>query len=135
MFLTGVMWIIKSGTNTKTTFDRKHFFGTSANAVYGQIWMALIGYCLLQNLHQTLPQNNTLLDLCVRAVQTKLYDAFADLLAVLSRIPARTSRGRRPNSFSADYAQLFVFPPNFVLKALHASFSLYDKMIALFLPK
>ena len=96
--------------NVLNVFDRgyltvKHFFGTGANAVYGQIWMALIGYCLLQNLHQTLPQRNTLPNL-LRAVQTKLYDAFTDLVAVLSRIPARTSRGRRPNSFSADYAQL-----------------------------
>jgi IS4 transposase len=28
----------------------KQYFGTSPNAVYGQIWIALIGYGLLQNI-------------------------------------------------------------------------------------
>ncbi|WP_425058563.1 transposase [Sporomusa carbonis] len=52
----------------KQHFVVKHFFGTSQNAVYGQIWLALIGYCLLQSICQQLPKKHSLLEV-LRAIQ------------------------------------------------------------------
>ena len=81
----------------------KEFFGTSQNAVYGQIWLALIGYCLLQNLQQKLPKSVSLLEV-LRAVQMFLYQAFNELVAALSRPPTKISHGRQ--SLAAGYDQL-----------------------------
>lgn len=84
----------------------KRFYGTSPNAVYGQIWLALISYCLLQNVCWELPGRHTLLE-TLRAVRTFMYQTYGALVAALSRAPARTSRGRRRLvSCETVYAQL-----------------------------
>jgi len=72
----------------------KQFYGTSPNAVYGQIWIALIAYCLLQDVKQQLPKKHTLLEV-LRAIRIFLYEAFNEMVAELSRGPTRTSRGRK----------------------------------------
>ena len=76
----------------------KQFFGTSQNAVYGQIWIALIGYYLLQNLRQQLPKKATLLEV-LRAVRTLLYQAFSEVVATLSREPTKQSGKRRSDGY------------------------------------
>lgn len=80
----------------------KNLFGTSDNAVYGQIWVALITYCLLKMTQQTLPVKKSLLDI-MRLVAEHLYNPFSLLIEVLKKQPSRTSRGRQ----KVDYIKNF----------------------------
>lgn len=80
----------------------KKLFGTSDNAVYGQIWVALITYCLLKMTQQTLPLKKPLLDI-MRLVADHLYNPFSLLIEVLKKPPARASRGRRKVDYNSDF--------------------------------
>jgi hypothetical protein len=72
----------------------KKFFGTSPNAVYSQIWIALITFCLLRAVQNDLLVAKTLLEV-MRAVVNHLYQPFIEMLNDLQRHPSRSSRGRR----------------------------------------
>lgn len=74
----------------------KKFYGTSPNAVYGQIWLALIGYCLLKSLSEQLPKKITLFEV-LRAVKVFLFKLFSEMVATICRGPSRKSCGRSPS--------------------------------------
>jgi hypothetical protein len=80
----------------------KRFFGTSNSAVYGQIWIALITYCLLMMTRLTLPVKITLLD-TLRLIADHLYSSYAVLIEVLKKPPVRSSRGRRRNEHCESF--------------------------------
>ena len=72
----------------------KKFFGTSVNAVYSQIWIALITYCLLRMTQKSLPVEISLLEIR-RHVVNHIYNPFSVLIEILTMPPTRASRGRR----------------------------------------
>ena len=78
----------------KQHLKMKRFFGTSPNAVYGQIWIALITFCLLRLLQKELPATKNLLEV-TRAVKQCLYQPFSELVDILGRHPTKISRGRQ----------------------------------------
>ena len=80
----------------------KKFFGTSPNAVYGQIWIALITFCLVRLLQKNLPATKTLLEV-MRAVKQYLYQPFIELFEILGREPTKTSCGRRSLSYQKEF--------------------------------
>lgn len=80
----------------------KKFYGQSANAVYSQIWLALITYCLLLLTQVNLKTKKSLLDI-QRLLKENLFKPFSDFLAILRRQSTKTSRGRQKN----DYQQQF----------------------------
>ncbi|QDI90776.1 IS4 family transposase [Salicibibacter halophilus] len=72
----------------------KSFYGTSPNAVYNQIWMALITYCLLRLL-QVLTGCTQSLFYLLRCVRDDCFKPFKELVKHLHRKPTRTSKGRQ----------------------------------------
>lgn len=80
----------------------KKFFGTSPNAVYCQIWIALITFCLLRLLQKELPATKNLLEI-IRAVKQYLHKPFSELVDILGRHPTKTSRGRRSLNYEKDF--------------------------------
>ena len=72
----------------------KKFYGQSERAVYNQIWIALITYCLLRLLQQRTKSPHTLFRL-LQHVRDTLFKPLLDLIQLLHRKPTRTSRGRR----------------------------------------
>jgi len=82
----------------------KKFYGKSQNAVYGQIWIALITYCLLLLTKTNLSANSTLLEL-QRLLETTLFKAYSFFLEALHRQSKRVSPcGRRQQT---DYNHQF----------------------------
>ena len=85
--------VFSSGQNS--TFRSKRSYGQkSERAVYNQIWIALITYCLLRLLQQRTKSPHTLFRL-LRRVRDTLFKPLLDLIQLLHRKPTRTSRGRR----------------------------------------
>jgi hypothetical protein len=82
----------------------KKFFGASPNAVYGQIWIALITFCLLRVVQQDLPVSKTLLEV-MRAVVTYLYQPFVQMVDIFKR-SLRKSSGRRRFDYLYEFEQL-----------------------------
>jgi len=66
----------------------KKFYGQSANAVYSQIWLALITYCLLLLTQINLKIKNSLLDI-QRLLKDNLFKPFSVFLAVFEGNPPR----------------------------------------------
>jgi len=83
----------------------KKFYGQSANAVYGQIWLALITYCLLLLTQINLKTKNSLLDI-QRLLKDNLFKPFNIFLEILQRQSSRTSRGRQKNDYNQEFEQL-----------------------------
>lgn len=85
----------------------KKFYGKSTYAVYGQIWLALISYCLLllTKLNFETKTNRTLLDI-QRLIKDTMFKPFSVFLEILGKRPTRTSRGRQKADFE-DYNQQF----------------------------
>jgi hypothetical protein len=83
----------------------KKFFGTSPNAVYGQIWIALITFCLLRLLQKSLSATKTLLEV-MRAVKRYLHQPFSELVIILGRHPTKTSLGRRSLNYEKEFEVL-----------------------------
>jgi len=98
----------------------KKLFGTSDNAVYGQIWVALIMYCLLKMTQQTLPLKKPLLDI-MRLVADHLYNPFSLLIEVLKKPPDRASRGRRKVDHNSDFDLLMMQIESFGSSFLNAT--------------
>ena len=82
----------------------KKFYGTSPNAVYGQIWIALITFCLLKIVQQDLPVAKTLLEV-QRAVVNYLYQPYEEILKIFTR-PVKESRGRRRLGYFEEFEEL-----------------------------
>ena len=82
----------------------KKFYGTSPNAVYRQIWIALITFCLLRIVQQDLPKSKTLLDV-LRAVVNYLYQPFEQIVSMFRRSVKR-SLGRRRFDYLNEFERL-----------------------------
>jgi hypothetical protein len=83
----------------------KKFYGQSANAVYGQIWIALITYCLLLLNQIALEAKESLLEF-QRLLKDNLFKPFSDFLNMLRRQPSRSSKGRRKCDHNREFEQL-----------------------------
>lgn len=83
----------------------KKFYGQSANAVYSQIWLALITYCLLLLTQINLKTKKSLLDI-QRLLKDNLFKPFNVFLAILRRQSTKTSLGRRKINHEEQFEQL-----------------------------
>ena len=83
----------------------KKFYGQSANAVYSQIWLALITYCLLLLTKVDLKASNSLLDI-QRLLEDNLFKPFNVFLVLLQRKATKTSRGRQKKDYNREFEQL-----------------------------
>lgn len=72
----------------------KSFYGKSQNAVYTQIWIALITYCLQVLLQLELNYQGSLLALR-ETLQNLLFEPFERFVQALFRQPTRRSKGRK----------------------------------------
>lgn len=71
----------------------KNFYGQSENAVYNQLWIALISFCLLVLLQRGSKYNGRLLDIHNHLRRHWAKD-FSEFLKYLNRPPSRRTRGR-----------------------------------------
>jgi len=83
----------------------KKFYGQSANAVYSQIWLALITYCLLLLTQVNLKAKNSLLEI-QRHLKDNLFQPFSVFLDILRRQSTKTSRGRQKKDYNREFQQL-----------------------------
>ncbi|MEK3988744.1 IS4 family transposase [Robertmurraya sp. FSL R5-0851] len=81
----------------------KSFFGKSENAVYNQIWIALITYCLEVLLQFRVSHDGSLLGL-KRTLETCLYEGLDAFIRALFQKPSRHSKGRRKYDWEKDFA-------------------------------
>ncbi|WP_407655227.1 hypothetical protein [Alicyclobacillus dauci] len=72
----------------------KRLYGRSETAVYNQLWIALVTYCLLVLMQLKVAHRGKLLDVykCVRLYWDK---KFNDFVRALYKQPSRKSKGRR----------------------------------------
>ena len=80
----------------------KSFYGKSENAVYTQIWIALITYCLQVLLQLKFHHEGSLLDL-KRTLKNLLFKPLDEFLRSLFRKPARTSKGRKKYNWEEEF--------------------------------
>lgn len=80
----------------------KSFYGQSSNAVYNQIWIALITYCLSVLMKQNVNYDGPLLEVkdTLRNLLFKGFDAF---IQALFRKPTRTSKGRKKHHWEDEF--------------------------------
>lgn len=81
----------------------KFFHGKSENAVYNQIWIALITYCLEVLLQLKVGHDDPLLDL-KRSLETYLFKGFNAFIQSLFRQPTRQSKGRKKYDCEKEFA-------------------------------
>jgi len=88
----------------KQHLQLKRLYGQSENAVYNQLWIALITYCQLVLLQRKVKHNRTLLDVykCLRRHWEK---ALGEFLYYLNPPPSRQSKGRK----SVDHGRMFAW--------------------------
>ncbi|MNY33350.1 hypothetical protein D3C86_1676250 [compost metagenome] len=72
----------------------KRFYGTSKNAVYNQLYTALIAFCLGLLLQNKVQHKGTLLEI-VERMRLCWDGTFKQFIEILFKPPSRTSRGRR----------------------------------------
>jgi hypothetical protein len=80
----------------------KSFYGKSENAVFTQIWIALITYCLQVLMQLKFNHNGPLLEL-KRSLQNLLFDPLGVFLRSLFRKPTRESKGRRKYNWEEEF--------------------------------
>jgi hypothetical protein len=80
----------------------KTFYGKSQNAVYTQIWIALITYCLQVLLQLKFNHEGPLLDFR-RTLQNLLFQPFRSFLQSLFRRPTRKSKGRQKHNWENEF--------------------------------
>lgn len=80
----------------------KTFYGKSKNAVYTQIWIALITYCLQVLLQLKFNHEGPLLDFR-RTLQNLLFKPLGDFLHSLFRRPTRKSKGRKKYDWEREF--------------------------------
>ncbi|KJS16162.1 MAG: hypothetical protein VR69_10510, partial [Peptococcaceae bacterium BRH_c4b] len=84
----------------------KKFFGKSANAVYSQIWMVLITYCMLLLLTRVnLKVKKSMLEI-QRLLKETIFKPFNDFLEILQKQSTSTSRGRRKTNHKEQFEQV-----------------------------
>lgn len=83
----------------------KSFYGKSQNAVYTQIWIALITYCLQVLLKLKLNHNGPLLDL-KETLQNLLFKPFEVFIKALFRAPTRKSKGRKKYDWNREFQHI-----------------------------
>jgi len=83
----------------------KRFYGQSPNAVYGQIWMTLISFCLMLLVQLDNETKKTMLEI-QRLLKDNLFKPFSDFLAKLRRLPARSSKGRKKLDHNQEFEEL-----------------------------
>lgn len=83
----------------------KTLFGKSQNAVYNQIWIALITYCLQILMQQNVHYKGSLLDV-QRTLRSLLFDGFDQFIRSLFRKPTRSSKGRRANHWEEEFRHI-----------------------------
>jgi hypothetical protein len=81
----------------------KSLYGKSENAVYNQIWIALITYCLEVLLQLKVGHDGPLLDL-KRSLETCLFKGFDAFIQSLFRQPTRQSKGRKKYDWEKEFA-------------------------------
>jgi hypothetical protein len=72
----------------------KHLYGTSEHAVYNQIWIALIAFCLLMLVKLDMKVKHSLLQL-TRWLTKLLWQPCSQWLMQLKKKPSRPSKGRQ----------------------------------------
>lgn len=82
----------------------KTFYGQSLNAVYNQIWIALITYCLTSIMKARANKNQPLLKVFLH-VRDLLFQPMSQLIQSLHRQPTRKSKGRRRTDPEREYQQ------------------------------
>lgn len=80
----------------------KTFYGKSENAVYTQIWIALITYCLKVLLQLEFKHEGTLLEL-TRSLRNLLFKPLDAFIRSLFRKPTRKSKGRRKYDWETEF--------------------------------
>ena len=81
----------------------KTFYGKSENAVYTQIWIALITYCLQVLLKLKVnDQDSSLLDF-KRTLQNLLFQSFDQFVCALFKEKTRTSKGRKKYDWETEF--------------------------------
>lgn len=80
----------------------KTFYGKSMNAVYNQIWIALITYCLQVLIQLRYNHEGSLLDV-QRCLVDFLFKGLDEFIKSLFRKPGRTSKGRRKYDWDKEF--------------------------------
>jgi IS4 transposase len=80
----------------------KTFYGQSQNAVYNQLWIALITYCLQVLLQLKVGHKDSLLKL-QRSLQDTLFKPFDAFIRSLFYQPTRESKGRKKYDWEAEF--------------------------------
>ena len=80
----------------------KTFYGKSQNAVYNQIWIALITYCLTVLIQHNTGHSGQLLDV-KKTLENLLFESYETFVKALFRPPTRTSKGRRKYDFEHEF--------------------------------
>jgi len=80
----------------------KKFYGKSQNAVYNQIWFALITYCLTVLIQHRTGYKGQLLDV-KKTLKNLLFSSYETFIKALFRPPSRTSKGRRKYDFEYEF--------------------------------
>ncbi|MFD2618610.1 IS4 family transposase [Terrilactibacillus laevilacticus] len=80
----------------------KTFYGQSQHAVYNQIWIALITYCLHVLLQQKVGYKGPLLEVN-DTLKNLLFQGFDTFVRSLFRSPTRTSKGRRKYDWENEF--------------------------------
>lgn len=83
----------------------KSFYGESQNAVYNQIWIALITYCLNVLLQLKVGYTGSLLDM-KSSLKTLLFNEFDAFFKAIFHKPNRTSAGRKKHDWLAEFQLL-----------------------------
>src|SRR5699024_2016770 len=83
----------------------KSFYGKSENAVYTQIWIALITYCLKVLLQLKFNHEGPLLEL-TRSLRNLLFKPLDTFIRSLFRKPTRKSKGRRKQDWETEFQWL-----------------------------
>ncbi|WP_440895805.1 IS4 family transposase [Amphibacillus sp. Q70] len=80
----------------------KTFYGKSQNAVYNQIWMALITYCLTVLIQDNTGFKGRLLTI-KKTLKNLLFESYETFIKALFRPPTRTSKGRRKYDYEHEF--------------------------------
>lgn len=83
----------------------KTFYGKSENAVYTQIWIALITYCLKVLLQLEFRHEGPLLEL-TRSLRNLLFKPLDEFIRSLFRKPTRKSKGHRKYDWETEFQWL-----------------------------
>lgn len=83
----------------------KILYGKSANAVYSQIWLALITFCVLLLTKIGLKTKKTLFDI-KRILTDTMFEPLATFLSALRRQSSKLSKGRQCTDHNKEYEQL-----------------------------